>query len=76
MRRAFLLLLGLTWLTGCQGTVGPVQRACAPKPPVDVPCTPTDIQIRNRRDQLALPDPAPVAGPRTYTEPPGPYRDR
>jgi hypothetical protein len=72
MRRLFLLLT-VTGLAGCQGTVGPLQRPCNPKPPVDLRCAPIAIQERNRRDQLALPDPSPQLGPQTFTEPPGPF---
>ncbi len=65
-----LLTVGILLLVGCQGTVGPRQRALQPQK-VDAPCTPIDEQMRKGRDQLAFPDGSGAAGPRTYAEVPG-----
>jgi hypothetical protein len=64
MRR--LLFVGLLLLAGCQGTVGPLQRAFTPAPPIDDPRLSITEQQQRERDRLALPDSSPEVGPRTY----------
>jgi hypothetical protein len=67
MRR--ILMVGLLLLAGCQGLVGPRQRRDNPQP-VDVPGLPMNEQQRRVRELLAVPQPSPTIGPRTYMEQP------
>jgi hypothetical protein len=65
-----LILVGALTLAGCQGVVGPFDRARMPAPPVDDPRLPISEQMRNGRDRLAYPDDVqPVEAPRSL-EPP------
>lgn len=61
MRR--LIVIGLLLLAGCQGIVGPRQRACQTPQRVDDPCLTIDQQERRGRDRLALPDNSPLVAP-------------
>jgi hypothetical protein len=65
MRR--LILCGLLVLAGCQGVVGPRQRASQPGV-IDAPWLTPDEQKARMRDQSALPLDSPIIGPRTYSE--------
>jgi len=67
MRR--LLCMGVLLLAGCQ-LVGPRERRNQTER-IDDPRLTLDEQGRRARDQLALPDPSPNLGPRTYMEYPG-----
>lgn len=63
MRR--MLAIGLLMLAGCQGVVGPFQRARM-KDPVDDPSLTLSEQERKARDRLAYPDnPPSLEAPRT-----------
>jgi hypothetical protein len=64
-----LFCVGLVFLAGCQGTVGPVKRT-AITDPIDRPCLTLDEQKERARDRLALPDTSAATGPRTYAENP------
>jgi hypothetical protein len=68
-----ICLVGVLLLAGCQGIVGPRQRAELPQR-VDVPCLPMDEQKRRAREMLALPDNSPSVGPQTWMEPPDAVR--
>ncbi len=61
-----LLCVGLVFLAGCQGTVGPFNRT--PKDRIDNPCLTLDEQRERARDRLAVPDTTSATGPRTYAE--------
>lgn len=63
MRR--LLFVGLAALVGCQGVVGPFQRARNTSP-IDAPGLTIEEQKERERAALALPDASPAVGPRTY----------
>jgi hypothetical protein len=67
-----LLFVGLAFLVGCQGLVGPVKRTCITDP-IDNPCLTLEEQKERERDRLALPYTSPATGPRTYAENPA-YR--
>jgi hypothetical protein len=68
-----LILVGVLLLAGCQGVVGPLDRARM-KGPVDDPRLPISEQMRNGRDRLAYPDDVePVEAPRSL-EPPATNR--
>jgi hypothetical protein len=60
-----LLLVGLFFLAGCQGVVGPVRRTCITEP-IDNPCLSIPEQQQRERDRLALPERSPTVGPNTY----------
>jgi hypothetical protein len=64
-----LFLAALVALSGCQGTVGPVQRRCITDP-IDDPRLTIDEQKERARDRLALPEASSVYGPRTYADNP------
>jgi hypothetical protein len=65
-----LILVGVLVVAGCQGVVGPFDRARM-QAPVDDPRLPISEQMRNGRDRLAYPDQLPtVEAPRTALEPP------
>jgi hypothetical protein len=61
MRR---FLIGLVFLAGCQGVVGPFQRTCIDLDDCGVPI---DEQKQQERARLALPDVSPAVGPKTYS---------
>jgi hypothetical protein len=64
-----LMLAGILVLTGCQGVVGPFQRARM-KDPVDDPRLTINEQQQKARERLAYPEDVPGAeAPRTM-EPP------
>jgi hypothetical protein len=64
-----LILVGVLVLAGCQGVVGPFQRARM-KDPVDDPSLTIAEQMRKGRDRLAYPDEIPtVEAPRTALDP-------
>jgi hypothetical protein len=65
-----LILAGLVLLAGCQGVVGPLQRACYPCQKVDDPCVSIDEQRRRGRNCLALPEESPRVAPPASTAPP------
>lgn len=65
MRR--LILCGLLVLAGCEGVIGPRQRACQPSS-INAPCLSPDEQNARLRDQVAVPLNSPTIGPRTYAE--------
>ncbi len=67
MRR--LLLAGWCCLAGCQGVVGPAQRACIVDP-IDDPRLSIREQKERERDRLALPQADKSYGPRTYSDNP------
>jgi hypothetical protein len=67
-------LLGLLLLAGCQGLVGPRQRALQPER-IDDPRLTIPEQEARGRDRLGTPQASWEAGPRTYAEQPF-YRDR
>jgi hypothetical protein len=71
MRR--ICLVGALLLAGCQGLVGPRQRAEMDLP-VDPRNLPTDVQKQIVRDRWGMPDTSPAAGPQMWTEPPGAIR--
>jgi hypothetical protein len=62
------LFAGLVLLAGCQGTVGPAQRACQTDR-IDNPCLTVPEQQQRFRDRLALPLESPALGPRTDADP-------
>jgi hypothetical protein len=64
-----LIFVGLVFLAGCQGTVGPIKRN-AITDPIDNPRLTMDEQKERARDRLALPDTSAATGPRTYAENP------
>jgi hypothetical protein len=64
-----ILVVGLLVLTGCQGTVGPIQRRSIITP-IDDPRLTIDEQKERQRDRVALPESSSVYGPRTYAENP------
>jgi len=64
-----LLLVGLLFLAGCQGVVGPVRRTSITDP-IDDPRLTIDEQKQRERDRLALPDASQAIGPRTYSDNP------
>ena len=65
MRR--LMLCGLLVLAGCEGVIGPRQRACLPGK-IDEPWLSLDEQNARMRDRVAVPLNSPTIGPRTYSE--------
>ena len=67
MRR--IVLAGLLLLAGCC-YVGPRERGPLPPRVVDDPRLSIPEQQRRGRNLLALPEPSPNVGPRTYMEPP------
>ncbi len=67
MRR--IIVAGLTFLAGCQGVVGPAQRACLTDP-IDHPCLTVPEQQQRARERLALPQDSPLVGPRTDADQP------
>jgi hypothetical protein len=71
MRRT--LLVGALLLTGCAGTVGPLQRQCQPPVLVNNPCLTIPEQEQLKREEIALPQKSFEVGPRTYAEEPS-YR--
>jgi hypothetical protein len=60
-----LFLVGLLFLAGCQGVVGPVKRTQITEP-IDNPCLSIEEQKQRERDRLALPEASPEIGPKTY----------
>jgi len=62
------LLLTALLLTGCQGTVGPLQRRDPPAGPITY--LPADEQEARVRDRLPLAQPGAALGPRTYFDNP------
>lgn len=64
-----LVIVGVLFLTGCQGVVGPLQRRCITEA-VDDPRLTIDEQKERQRDRLALPEASSVYGPRTYADNP------
>jgi hypothetical protein len=64
-----LFFVGLVFLVGCQGTVGPFKRPPI-SDPIDDPRLTLEEQQQRARDRLALPDSSPASGPRTYAENP------
>ena len=65
MRR--FILCGLLVLAGCEGVIGPRQRACQPGK-IDEPWLSLDEQNARMRDRVAVPLNSPTIGPRTYSE--------
>jgi len=67
MRYGFLV--GLLLLTGCTGTVGPLQRRHRTDR-IDDPRLTPDQQKERERARLPLPDASRGVGPRTYSDNP------
>ena len=59
------LYLTVLLMVGCEGTIGPRERRCDPRP-VDNPCLPMDLQKRIVESRLALPETSPTVAPRSY----------